>query len=48
MNIVDGVQDPPELKDDTLWFESQNSSDCPEVRLTLVSDIQEIKGDFLP
>ena len=45
MNIVDGVQDPPELKDDSLWFE-QNSSVCPEVRVTLVSDIQEIKGDY--
>ena len=46
MNIVDGVEDPPELKDDILWFESQNSSACSEVRVTLVSDIQEIKGDY--
>ena len=44
MNIVDGVQDPPELKHDRLWFEPLK---CPTLTIvTLQSDIQDIKGKY--
>ena len=50
MSIVDGEEDPPKLKDELLWFESREvrkkSFEWPEVKITLLSDIQEIKGDL--
>ena len=38
MDIVDAVEDPPELRNDILWFESG------EADYYLQSDILEIKG----
>ena len=50
MSIVDDVEDPPKLNKDILWCKPEtvvnDSFEWPAVNVTLVSDIQEIKGNL--